>query len=192
MDAAHLVALVPSQVWPLWQAVHTLSLTYLVAAHLVAAAPSQVESLGQASHLLSLTIPAAHLVAVVPSQVKPLGQASHLLSLTYLGAVHLKVSPSADGSYGIDGESVAFQTPLSVRNASTRASDRARTGEGDLWRSPMDAGDADDEVVLVAGLDAERVLACFALRVREASTRALRRAREQGTTHGNFAWTRER
>ena len=58
----------PSHVWPLGQAVHTLSLTYLVAAHLVAAAPSQVE---------------------------PLGQAVHLLSLTYLGAVHLRVSPSA-------------------------------------------------------------------------------------------------
>ena len=35
LGAAHLVALVPSHVWPLGQSVHTLSLTYLVAAHSV-------------------------------------------------------------------------------------------------------------------------------------------------------------
>ena len=56
----------------------------------------------------------------------------------------------------------------------------------------MDAGDADLEAVLVAGLDDERVLAVFALRVREASTRASGRVRaDEATTEGDPGWTRE-
>ena len=46
----------------------------------------------------------------------------------------------------------------------------------------MDAGDADVEVVVVAVLDDERVLAFAALRVREASTRASSSARERKPT----------
>ena len=46
----------------------------------------------------------------------------------------------------------------------------------------MDAGDADVEVVVVAVLDDERVLAFAALRVREASTRASSSARGREAT----------
>ena len=56
----------------------------------------------------------------------------------------------------------------------------------------MDAGDADVEFVAVAGLDGERVLAQASLRVCEASTRALGRARaDEATTGGDPGWTRE-
>jgi len=56
----------------------------------------------------------------------------------------------------------------------------------------MDAGDADGEVVAVAGLDGERVVARASLRMREASTRASGSARaEEATTDGDPGWTRE-
>jgi len=56
----------------------------------------------------------------------------------------------------------------------------------------MDAGDADEEVVLVALDDGERVLAQASLREREASTRASGRARaDEATTGGDPGWTRE-
>ena len=46
----------------------------------------------------------------------------------------------------------------------------------------MDAGDADVELVVVAVLEGEHVVAVAALRVREASTRALGNAREGEAT----------
>jgi hypothetical protein len=56
----------------------------------------------------------------------------------------------------------------------------------------MDAGDADEEPVLVALDDGERVLAQASLREREASTRASGRARaDEATTDGDPGWTRE-
>ena len=56
----------------------------------------------------------------------------------------------------------------------------------------MDAGGADEEAVVGAGLDGERVLVVAALRVREASTRASGRARaDEATTGGDPGWTRE-
>ena len=56
----------------------------------------------------------------------------------------------------------------------------------------MDAGDADVELVAVAGLDGERVLVVASLRVREASTRASGRARaDEATTDADPGWTRE-
>ena len=69
-----------------------------------------------------------------------------------------------------DGERVVALASLRVREASTRASGRARGRGGDGRGSRMDAGDADVEVAAVAGLDGERVLVVAALRVREAST----------------------
>ena len=53
---ADALAVAPSQVWPLGQAVHTLLRTYLMESHTVAAAPSQVKPLGQAVHALSSRI----------------------------------------------------------------------------------------------------------------------------------------
>merc|ERR1712147_402036 len=56
----------------------------------------------------------------------------------------------------------------------------------------MDAGDADVEVGVNAGLDGERVLVVAALRAREASTRASGAARaDEATTDGDPGWTRE-
>ena len=59
----------------------------------------------------------------------------------------------------------------------------------------MDAGDANVEVVLMillAILDDERVVTLAALRVREASTRAIGGARGRGDDGGNPPrWTRE-
>ena len=53
--ALTLVAVVPSHVWPLGQAVHSLLRTYLGASHLVITVPSHVWPLGQALHRSSLT-----------------------------------------------------------------------------------------------------------------------------------------
>jgi len=59
------VAVVPSQVEPLGQVLHTLLSTYLVAGHTVAVVPSQMKPLGQALHtLLSMYLVASHTVAV--------------------------------------------------------------------------------------------------------------------------------
>ena len=71
-----------------------------------------------------------------------------------------------------DGELVLVAAALHMREASTRASGRARAGGrgDDGWGSRMDAGDADVEDVFVA-LDDDRVVAAFSLRV------ALRRRR---------------
>ena len=63
----------------------------------------------------------------------------------------------------------------------------------------MDAGDADVEEIVGAGLDGERVLVPVerspgvdALRVNQASTRASGRARaDEATTDGDPGWTRE-
>ena len=56
----------------------------------------------------------------------------------------------------------------------------------------MDAGDADEELVVVALDDGERVLVVAALRARKASTRASGRARaDEATTDGDPGWTRE-
>ena len=62
-----------------------------------------------------------------------------------------------------DGERVLAAVPLRVREASTRASGRARGRGDDGRRSRMDAGDADVEGVGVA-LDDDRVVAAFSLR----------------------------
>jgi hypothetical protein len=76
-----------------------------------------------------------------------------------------------------DGERVVAVFALRVCEASTRASGRARADEATTDGDPgMDAGDADEEVVVVA-LDDDRVLAVASLRAREASTRASARAR---------------
>ena len=93
-----------------------------------------------------------------------------------------------------DGELVVAVVALRVREASARASGRARAGgRGDEDGDPrMDAGDADLEGVEVAGLDGERVLVVAAPRVREASTRASGRARAvEETTDGDPGRTRE-
>ena len=91
-----------------------------------------------------------------------------------------------------DGERVLARLSLRVREASARASGRARGRGDDGWGSRMDAGDADVEEVVVAGLDGERVLVVAALRVREASTRASGGARaDEATTGGELGWTRE-
>ena len=72
---------------------------------------------------------------------------------------------------GLDGELVVVLVSLRVREASTRASGRARADEATKDGDPgMDAGDADVEVVVVA-LDDDRVVAASSLRV------ALRRRR---------------
>ena len=94
---------------------------------------------------------------------------------------------------GLDGERVVAVAALRVREASTRASGRARGRGDDGWGSRMmDAGDADVEFVVVALDDLERVLALASLRVREASTRASGRARaDEATTDGDPGWTRE-
>jgi len=56
----------------------------------------------------------------------------------------------------------------------------------------MDAGDADVEEIVGAGLDGELVVAVLALRVREASTRVSGRARAyEATTDGDPGRTRE-
>ena len=56
----------------------------------------------------------------------------------------------------------------------------------------MDAGDADEELVVGALVDGERVFARAALRVREASTRASGPARaDEAATDGDPGWTRE-
>ena len=56
----------------------------------------------------------------------------------------------------------------------------------------MDAGDADEEAVVGAGLDGEQVIARLSLREREASTRASGRARaDEATTDADPGWTRE-
>ena len=61
---------------------------------------------------------------------------------------------------------------------------------GDDFRNGR--GDADVELVVVAKLDGELVLAVAALRVREASARASGRARaDEATTDGDPGWTRE-
>ena len=93
-----------------------------------------------------------------------------------------------------DGELVLVAAALHMREASTRASGRARAGGrgDDGWGSRMDAGDADVEDVAVALDDGERVLARISLRAREASTRASGRARaDEATTDGDPGWTRE-
>ena len=94
---------------------------------------------------------------------------------------------------GLDGELVVVVAALRVHQASTRASGRARADEATTDGDPgMDAGDADEELVAVAGLDGERVLVVAALRVREASARAAGRARvDEATTDGDPGWTRE-
>ena len=72
---------------------------------------------------------------------------------------------------GLDGERVLVVASLRVREASTRASGRARADEAATDGDPgLDAGDADVEVV-VGALDDDRVVAAFSLRV------ALRRRR---------------
>ena len=92
---------------------------------------------------------------------------------------------------GLDGELVVVVAALRNREASKRASGRARGRGGDGRGSRMDAGDADFEGVVVA-LDDERVLAVASLRVRKASTRASGRARaDEATTDGDPGWTRE-
>ena len=84
-----------------------------------------------------------------------------------------------------DGELVVVRFSLRVREASTRASSRARADEATMDGDPgMDAGDADVEGVPVAVGDGERVVAVAALRVREASTRASGRA----CARGNDGW----
>ena len=72
-----------------------------------------------------------------------------------------------------------------------RQAPRAHGRGDDGWGSQTDAGDADGEVVLVAGLDGERVLVVAALCAREASTRASGRARDEATTEGDPGRTRE-
>jgi len=79
-----------------------------------------------------------------------------------------------------DGELVVALASLRARKASTQASGRARGRGDDEWGSRMDAGNADVEEVVVAGLDGERVVFPASLRVREASTRASGRARGRG------------
>ena len=101
----------------------------------------------------------------------------------------------ADGeavAVAADAERVLAFAALRAREASTRASGRARAGRGDDgWGSRTDAGDADVELVAVA-LDAERVVARISLRVREVSTRASGSARaDEATTEGDPGWTRE-
>ena len=64
-----------------------------------------------------------------------------------------------------DGELVVAVAALRVREASTRASGRARARGDDGWGSRTDAGDADFDAVLVA-LDDDRVVAAVALRAR--------------------------
>ena len=94
---------------------------------------------------------------------------------------------------GLDGERVVAILSLRVREASARASGRARADEATTDGDPgMDAGDADVEEVFVALGDVERVLAVASLRVRKASTRASGRARaDEATTDGDPGWTRE-
>ena len=67
-----------------------------------------------------------------------------------------------------------------VRAVTTLQKNHQRRDHGDGFR--MDAGDADFEVVPVAFLDGERVVAFAALRVREASTRASSSARGRKPT----------
>ena len=56
----------------------------------------------------------------------------------------------------------------------------------------MDAGDADEEAVVVALDDDERVVALLSLRVRQVSTRASGRVRaDEATTDGDPGRTRE-
>jgi hypothetical protein len=56
----------------------------------------------------------------------------------------------------------------------------------------MNAGDADEEFVVVARDEFELVVAVAALRSRAASTRASGRARaDEATTDGDLGWTRE-
>ena len=56
----------------------------------------------------------------------------------------------------------------------------------------MDAGDADVEEIVGAGLDGELVVVVAALRVHQASARASGRARaDEATTDGDPGWTRE-
>ena len=79
-----------------------------------------------------------------------------------------------------DGERVLVVAALCVREASTRASGRARGRGDDGWGSRMmDAGDADVEDVAVA-LDDDRVVAAFCLRVALRRRRA-REASDAGT-----------
>ena len=76
-------------------------------------------------------------------------------------------------------------SPLEPLVSSVFPSGREKVSVGDDgWGSRMDAGDADAEVVVVAGLEGERVLVVAALRVREASTRASGRARGRGDDGG--------
>ena len=91
-----------------------------------------------------------------------------------------------------DGELVVVRAALRVREASTRASGRARADEATTDGDPgMDAGDADVEDVAPT-LDGERVVVVATLRAREASTRASGRARaDEATTDGDPGWTRE-
>jgi len=95
----------------------------------------------------------------------------------------------------LDVERVVARAALRVREASTRASGRARADEATTAADPgMDAGDADVEAVVAffIFLDDDRVLAVASLRVREASTRASGRARaDEATTGGELGWTRE-
>jgi hypothetical protein len=93
---------------------------------------------------------------------------------------------------GLDGERVVAFVALRVREASKRASGRARGRGGDGWGSRTDAGGADVELVVRAAFDAERVLVVAALRVRKVSKRASGRARaDEVTTDGDPGWTRE-
>ena len=81
-------------------------------------------------------------------------------------------------------------TRASVREASTRASGRARGRGDDGGGSRMDAGDADLELVLVAGLDDERVVTESSLRARakrgpeRRAARARTRRRRMGNSDG--------
>jgi hypothetical protein len=63
----------------------------------------------------------------------------------------------------LDGERVVAVAALRAREASTRASGRARGRSDDGRGSRMDAGDADDEEVAIT-LDDDRVVAAFPLR----------------------------
>ena len=122
-----MLAVVPSQVKPLGQAVHTLYLTYLVWAHAVAVVPSQVEPLGQAMHSSSLTYwSAAHLMVSVPEP--PYKEQVENAAMVFgmdAGDADVEVDVGA-----LDvGERVIAVAALRVREASTRASGRARADE---------------------------------------------------------------
>ena len=79
---------------------------------------------------------------------------------------------------GLDGERVLVVASLRVREASTRASGRARADEATTDGDPgLDAGDADVEFVAEAGLDGERVVAASPLRACAKRRRERRAAR---------------